>query len=196
MDRYHWQLRRRPLANGVVASKPNSCLALLGSTSRRGWPSGREGSLRIDDQGDGTTSLARVSSIRSEMSLRPLRPAATASSVRRAPRCVCTASRVNSEIVMPRRCASWRSRASVSSDSFTVVRFMYASISENQWCAVATPAGTRLVGGWIGTIGRFGAGRRQMGWWLRSRIAVWLCWGPLLGGVGRRAGRGPIGCAR
>jgi hypothetical protein len=30
--------------------------------------------------------------------------------------------------VMPRRCASCRSRASTSSGSFTVVRFMYASI--------------------------------------------------------------------
>ncbi len=38
------------------------------------------------------------------------------------------ASRVSSETVTPRRSASWRSRASSSSESFTVVRFMYASI--------------------------------------------------------------------
>ena len=38
------------------------------------------------------------------------------------------ASRVISETVTPRRAASWRRRASRSSGSFTVVRFMYASI--------------------------------------------------------------------
>lgn len=40
----------------------------------------------IDDQGDGTTSRANISSIRSETSRRPLRPAAAASRVLRAPR--------------------------------------------------------------------------------------------------------------
>jgi len=82
----------------------------------------------INDQGYGATSLAKMSSTRSEMSFCPLRPAAAAPRALSTPRWACTASRVNSEIVIPRRCASWRSSASVSSDSLTVVRFMYASI--------------------------------------------------------------------
>lgn len=85
----------------------------------------------VDDQRDEPNSVARISSIRSEMSVRPLAPAPAARSRRRPvrpPRCASMASRVISEIVIPRRCASWRSRASRSSGSLTVVRFMYASI--------------------------------------------------------------------
>jgi hypothetical protein len=78
----------------------------------------------VDDQRDGAISEARISSIRSETSLCPLRPLAAA--LRRrlppAPRCCSSAVRVTSAIVTPRRSASWRSRASRSSGSFTVVR--------------------------------------------------------------------------
>lgn len=81
---------------------------------------------RVDDQRDGTVSEAMISSIRSEMSLCPLRPLAAAPNRRRppAPRCCSSAVRVTSAIVTPRRSASWRSRASRSSGSFTVVRRM------------------------------------------------------------------------
>ena len=85
----------------------------------------------IDDQCDGCTSAARISSIRSEMSSRPLAPAPAASSRRLpdwVPRKVSIASRVSSDTVLPRRSASCRRRASSSSGSFTVVRCMYASI--------------------------------------------------------------------
>jgi hypothetical protein len=80
----------------------------------------------VEDQRDGAISEARISSIRSEMSLWPLRPLAAASRRRRppAPRCCSSAVRVTSAIVTPRRSASWRSRASRSSGSFTVVRRM------------------------------------------------------------------------
>ena len=66
-----------------------------------------------------------ISSIRSEMSACPLRPAPAAPSWRRAPppTCASSAARVTSAIVVPRRCASWRRRASRSSGSLTVVRF-------------------------------------------------------------------------
>jgi hypothetical protein len=71
----------------------------------------------VEDQRDGAISEARISSIRSETSLWPLRPAAAALSCRRppAPRCCSSAVRVTSAIVTPRRSASWRSRASRSS---------------------------------------------------------------------------------
>lgn len=83
----------------------------------------------VDDQCDEPTSLARISSIRSEMSLRPLAPAPAASS-RRFP-CGAESSfsiafLVSSDTGMPRRSASCRSRASRSSGSLTVVRCMYA----------------------------------------------------------------------
>jgi len=80
----------------------------------------------VEDQRDGAISEARISSIRSETSLWPLRPAAAAPSCRRppTPRCCSSAVRVTSAIVTPRRSASWRSRASRSSGSFTVVRRM------------------------------------------------------------------------
>ncbi len=60
----------------------------------------------IDDQSDDCTSLARISSMRSEMSSQPLAPAPPASSRRLpdlAPRKVSIASRVRSETVLPRR---------------------------------------------------------------------------------------------
>jgi hypothetical protein len=63
----------------------------------------------VDDQRDARTSLARISSIRSEMSSRPLDPALAASSLRRLPvrpRCASMASRVSSDTVSPRRSAS------------------------------------------------------------------------------------------
>lgn len=61
-----------------------------------------------DDQRDGD-SARMISSTRSEMSLRPLRPAAAAPNLRRdpvAPRCASSAVRVISAMVVPRRCAS------------------------------------------------------------------------------------------
>jgi hypothetical protein len=84
----------------------------------------------VDDQRDEPTSARMISSIRSEISLWPLRPAAAASRRRRvlAPRCCSSAVRVTSAIVLPRRCASCRSLASRSSGSLTVVRRTYASI--------------------------------------------------------------------
>ena len=91
----------------------------------------------IDDQGDGCTSAARISSMRSEMSSRPLAAAPAASSRRLpfcAPRNVSIASRVRSDTVLPRRSASCRRRASSSSGSFTVVRCMYASILRIRGC--------------------------------------------------------------
>lgn len=78
----------------------------------------------VNNQSDGATSLARISSMRSEISLRPLRPAAAAPSRRFGLRWSSIASRVSSEIVMPRRFASWRSLASTSSGSLMVVLFM------------------------------------------------------------------------
>ena len=91
----------------------------------------------IDDQSDDCTSAARISSMRSEMSSRPLAPAPAARSRRLpgwVPRNVSIASRVRSDTVLPRRSASCRRRASSSSGSFTVVRCMYASILRGRRC--------------------------------------------------------------
>jgi len=80
----------------------------------------------VDDECYRTTSARRISSIRTETSPTPLRPAPAASSARRPrrrPRWASIASRVRSEIVMPRRSASCRNRASKSSGSLTVVLF-------------------------------------------------------------------------
>lgn len=62
----------------------------------------------VEDQRDGAISEARISSIRSETSLWPLRPLAAALRLRRppAPRCCSIAVRVTSAIVTPRRSAS------------------------------------------------------------------------------------------
>lgn len=63
----------------------------------------------IDDQRDEPNSAARISSMRSEMSERPLDPAPAARRRLRPavrPRCASMASLVISEIVVPRRCAS------------------------------------------------------------------------------------------
>jgi len=73
------------------------------------------------------TSARRISSIRSEMSECPLWPTPAAIRrrwERRPPRCDSMASLVSSETVVRRRAASWRSLASSSSGSLTVVRFM------------------------------------------------------------------------
>ncbi len=79
----------------------------------------------IDDDGYRATSAASISSMRSEMSSRPLLPAPAALNFRaRPPRWVSMASRVRSEMVTPRRSASCRSKASRSSGSLTVVRCM------------------------------------------------------------------------
>lgn len=82
----------------------------------------------VDEDGYRVTSVRKISSIRTETSCWPLRPAFAASICRRpslrAPRCVSIASRVSSETVIRLRSASWRSRASKSSGSFSVVRFM------------------------------------------------------------------------
>ena len=95
----------------------------------------------VDDQRDPGTSAASISSIRSETSERPLWPAAAASSRRRPrlpPRSDSIASRVSSEMVVPRRSASCRKRASSSSGSLTVVRFMVCQhIAPN--CRAALP---------------------------------------------------------
>lgn len=71
-------------------------------------------------------SAARISSMRSETSLRPLWTAPAADSLRLRPPTnrASRASRVISLIVDPRRRASCRSRASSSSGILTVVRFM------------------------------------------------------------------------
>jgi len=60
---------------------------------------------RVDDQRDRLTSAAMISSMRSEMSDRPLRPAAAAPRRRRppAPMCSSSAVRVTSAMVVPRR---------------------------------------------------------------------------------------------
>ena len=80
----------------------------------------------VDQERYGRTSARRISSIRSEMSDRPLAPAAAAISWRRPrwePKCSSIASLVTSETVVARRSASWRRRASNSSGSLTVVLF-------------------------------------------------------------------------
>lgn len=63
---------------------------------------------RVDDQRDRPASDAMISSIRSEISDLPLRPAAAAPSCRRLPEPTCSsiAVRVSAETVMPRRRAS------------------------------------------------------------------------------------------
>lgn len=82
----------------------------------------------IDEDGYRPTSACRISSIRTDTSCCPLRPEAAAIICRRPPgrrpRWTSIASRVNSDTVTCRREASSRSRASKSSGSFTVVRFM------------------------------------------------------------------------
>ncbi len=79
----------------------------------------------IDDQRDRVASRRRISSMRRAVCVRPLRPDFAAISRRRPPpRWDSMASRVTSETLVPRRAASWRSRASSSSGSFTVVRLM------------------------------------------------------------------------
>jgi hypothetical protein len=86
---------------------------------------------RVDDQRDEPTSLRMISSMRSEMSLRPLCPVPPAPRRRRVPvpRWASSATRVTSAIVVPVRAASCLRRASRSSESFTVVRrIVYASI--------------------------------------------------------------------
>jgi hypothetical protein len=87
---------------------------------------------RVDDEPCyRLASAERISSMRSETSLRPLRPAFAAARWRRPrppTRYASSASRFSSEIVVPRRSASCLRRASRSSGIFNVVRFMYASI--------------------------------------------------------------------
>ncbi len=50
------------------------------------------------------------------------------------PRCVSIASRVRSDTLVPRRAASWRSRASRSSGSLTVVLFMVCQHTLKHTC--------------------------------------------------------------
>jgi hypothetical protein len=80
---------------------------------------------RVDDERYRPTSRARISSMRSETSSRPLAPAPAALSLRRppTPRYASSASLVSSETVFFLRSASCRSRASSSSLILTVVRF-------------------------------------------------------------------------
>jgi hypothetical protein len=84
-----------------------------------------------EDPGYRFASAARISSMLSDTSVLPLRPALAAPR-RRGPgepiRYASRASRLMSEIVTPRRWASWRRRASSASGILTVVRRMYASI--------------------------------------------------------------------
>jgi len=94
----------------------------------------------VDEEGYGVTSAARISSMRSEMSSRPLRPAAARNRRGGPPTWRSMASRVTSEMVMLRRAASWRSRRSRSSGSITVVRRIYVSISTAIDCMVASVA--------------------------------------------------------
>ncbi|MGH3328514.1 MAG: hypothetical protein ACRDPT_12085 [Streptomycetales bacterium] len=60
----------------------------------------------VDDDGYGVTSVRKISSMRSDTSVRPLRPAAAAPRRRGPPRCASIASRVSSEMVRSRRAAS------------------------------------------------------------------------------------------
>jgi hypothetical protein len=76
----------------------------------------------VSDQRPASSDL-RISSIRWETSLRPLRPAAPNLRLPPSTRCVSMACRVSSDTVMPRRSASWRSLASRSSGILTVVLF-------------------------------------------------------------------------
>ena len=77
---------------------------------------------------------------RIEMSLLPLRPALAAPSRRSgSPKWASMASRVSSEMVIPRRCASCLSTASTRSGSLTVVRRMVCQhttegTTERGWC--------------------------------------------------------------
>ncbi len=76
-------------------------------------------------------SAATISSMRSETSLRPLRPAPAAPRRRRTcgpPRYASSASRLMSAMVVPLRLASCCRRASSPSGILTVVRLMYARI--------------------------------------------------------------------
>ena len=94
-----------------------------------------------------STSVARISSMRSETSLRPLRPAPAAPRRRLfdglLPRYASRASRLMSAMVVPRRAASCRSRASSASGILTVVRFMYASIPGCASACKAAESGER-----------------------------------------------------
>ena len=107
---------------------------------------------RIDECRYRPHSSRRISSMRSETSLRPLAPAPAASRrrSRRPPRCVSIAWRVSSEMVIPRRFASSRSRTSTSSGNLIVVRFMYASIPFRESCAQAAESrrAVRITTGW------------------------------------------------
>jgi hypothetical protein len=80
----------------------------------------------IDQQSYRPASWRRISSMRSDTSVRPLRPAFAPPNCRpeSSPKWTKIASRVSSEMVVPRLSASCRSRASTSSGSFMVVRFM------------------------------------------------------------------------
>lgn len=83
------------------------------------------------------TSSRRISSIRTETSWDPLLPAPAAiirrRPVGRDPRWLSMASLVSSETVTRLRSASWRSRASRSSGSLTVVRFMVCQHTYLLW---------------------------------------------------------------
>jgi hypothetical protein len=83
---------------------------------------GRVKGARVYDQRP-ASSDRRISSMRCDTSLLPLRPGAPRRRLGDLPnRCISIASRVSSETVTPRLLASWRRRASSSSGSFTVVR--------------------------------------------------------------------------
>jgi uncharacterized membrane protein HdeD (DUF308 family) len=133
-----------------------------------------------DDPGYRRTSAARISSMRSDTSVRPLRPAFAAPRRRRPggpTRYASSASRLMSEMVTPRRWASCRRRASKDSGIFTVVRRMYASIPSHP--AGSAPSARRG----IITIMETSAGRavpdpfRQAAnlWWLWLILGVfWI----------------------
>ena len=91
---------------------------------------------RIHEERYRTASFRRISSIRSETSVSPLLPAFAARNRRLPPppRCASIASLVSSEIVFFLRAASWRRRASRSSVSFTVVRFMVCQHTKTGGC--------------------------------------------------------------
>ena len=87
-----------------------------------------------------------ISSIRRETSLLPLCPGAPRWRRPDGPiRWVTMASRVSSDTVIPSRSASWRRRASRSSDSLTVVRFMVCQhiIADSDLTAVRANLGGR-----------------------------------------------------
>jgi hypothetical protein len=127
---------------------------------------------RVGDQWAANSDL-RISSIRCETSLRPLRPAAPRRRLPPSTRWVSMAWRVSSDTVIPRLSASWRSLASSSSGSLTVVRFMVCqhTLADSSLTAVRANLGVR----WRtddSTRGRFSYSGERQRTTTNTRLAV------------------------